>query len=85
MNDNEEKENIEIPEIDNKSKSFAYYITEYRGAIIGGIVALLFIATGLSKLVIGLLIIIAGAFIGNYIQKNKSHVKQLLKEFIDKF
>lgn len=84
MYENEEKEKIEIPEID-EPRSFAFYISEYRGAIIGGIVALLFIATGLSKLIIGLLVIVAGAFLGNYIQKNKSHVKQSLKEFIDKF
>lgn len=82
---NEEKEKIEIPEIDDEPKSLAYYISEYRGAIIGAVIALLFIATGLSKLVIGIVIIVAGAFLGNYIQKNKSHVKQSLKEFIDKF
>lgn len=82
---NEEKEKIEIPEIDDEPKSLAYYISEYRGAIIGAVVALLFIATGLSKLVIGVVIIVAGAFLGNYIQKNKSHVKQSLKELIDKF
>lgn len=85
MSENEEKEKIEIPEIDDEQKSFAYYVTEYKGAIIGVVVALLFLVTGLSKLVISLLIIFAGAFVGNYIQKNKSNVKQSLKEFIDKF
>lgn len=81
----EEKEKIEIPEIDDEPKSLAYYITEYKGAIIGVVVALLFIATGLSRAIIGILIIVAAGFLGNYIQKNKTNVKQSLKEFIDKF
>ena len=84
MDENEEKEKIEIPELDEQ-RNFVYYISEYRGAIIGGVVALLFIATGLSKIIIELLVIVAGAFLGNYIQKNKSHVKKSLKKIIDKF
>ena len=81
----EEKEKIEIPELDEEQKNFAYYVTEYKGALIGIVVALLFIATGLSRLLIGILVIVAGAFLGNYIQKNKKDVKRSLKEFIDKF
>ena len=84
MNDNEENQKNEIPEIDEDRK-FLYLVNKYRGAIIGAVIALLFIATGLSKLVIGLLIIVAGIILGNYIQKNKSNVKETLKEFIDKF
>lgn len=84
MSENEEKEKNEIPEID-ETRNFVYYINKYRGAIIGGVVALLLIATGLSKLLIGLVLIAAGVFLGNYIQKNKSNVKETLKEFIDKF
>ena len=87
MSENEKNENPEIneiPEID-EDRNFIYYVNRYRGAIIGGVVALLLIATGLSKLLIGLVIIVAGVFLGNYIQKNKSNVKETLKEFIDKF
>ena len=29
--------------------------------------------------------VLAGAFLGNYVQKNKTNVKEKLKEFIDKF
>ena len=65
-------------------KNFVELISEYRGAIIGGVVALLLIATGLSKVLISLLVIVAGVFLGNYIQNNKNHVKETLKKIIDK-
>lgn len=84
MSENDENQKNEFPEND-ETKNFVYYVTQYRGAIIGIVVALLLIATGLSKLLFGLVILVAGAFLGNYIQKNKNNVKQSLKEFIDKF
>ena len=58
---------------------------EYKGAIIGAVIALLFVATGLSKLVIALLVIVAGMFLGYYVQNNKESVKEILRNFIDKF
>lgn len=70
---------------ENDPKNFAWYVKEYKGAIIGGLIALVFIATGLSKLLIGLIVIAIGIILGNYIQNNKDSVKQTLKEFIDKF
>lgn len=70
---------------ENDPKNFAWYVKEYKGAIIGGIIALLFIATGLSKLVIGLLVLVAGMFLGYYVQNNKESVKEILRNFIDKF
>ena len=81
MNEDEEKD----PVFEPSEKNFIYYISEYRGAIIGVIFAFLLIVTGLSKLLISLIIIVAGGFLGNYIQKNKNHVKDSLKGFIDKF
>lgn len=70
---------------ENDPKSFAWYINEYKGAIIGGIIALLFIATGLSKLVISLIVLAVGIFLGYYIQNNKDTVKDILRGLIDKF
>ena len=70
---------------ENDPKSFAWYINEYKGAIIGGVIALLFIATGLSKLVIGLAVLAIGVFLGYYIQNNKDKVKDMLRGLIDKF
>ena len=80
----EENQKNEVPEID-EPQSFTDYVSKYRGAIIGGVVSLLFIITGLSKLLIALVLIVAGIFLGNYIQKNKTDVKSTLKNFIDKF
>lgn len=60
-------------------------VADYGGAIIGGIAALILCFTRLYKLLIVVVVIIAGAFIGNYVQKNKETVKEKLKAFIDRF
>lgn len=48
---------------ENDPKNFAWYVKEYKGAIIGGVIALLFIATGLSKLVFALAVLAVGMFV----------------------
>ena len=63
---------------------FKKFISEYRGAIIGVIVAIIILATRLYSLIVGILLILAGAFIGNYVQQNKDDVKTKLKKFIDR-
>ena len=63
---------------------FKKFISEYRGAIIGVIVAIIILATRLYSLIVGILLILAGAIIGNYVQQNKDDVKAKLKKFIDK-
>ena len=65
-------------------KDFKDFIINYRGAIIGVIVSLLVIFTRLHTLIISIVIIGAGAFLGNYIQQNKDEVKEKLKSFIDR-
>lgn len=60
------------------------FISQYRGAIIGIIIAIIILATRLYALIVGILLIIAGAFIGNYVQQNKEDVKGKLKKFIDR-
>ena len=57
---------------------------EYKGAIIGIIISVIVLATRLYDLMIGILVIFAGAVIGNYIQKNKDEVKTKVKSFIDR-
>ena len=47
----------------------------YKGAIIGVIIALLVIFTRLYALIIGIILIVICAFIGNYVQQNKEFVK----------
>ena len=65
-------------------KEFKDFIMENRGAIIGIIIAIILLATKLYTVIIGILVIIAGAFLGNYVQKNKDTVKEKLNKFIDK-
>ena len=50
---------------------FKNFIVQYRGAIIGGLIAILILCTGLYKLVIGIILLVIGMFLGNYVQKNK--------------
>lgn len=57
---------------------------QYKGAIIGIIIAIVILATRLYDVIVGILLILAGAFIGNYIQQNKDEVKAKVKKFIDK-
>ena len=63
---------------------FKKFISEYRGAIIGVIVAIIILATRLYSLIVVILLILAGAFVGNYVQQNKDDVKAKLKKFIDR-
>ncbi len=64
--------------------SFKDFIIQYRGALIGALVAILVLFTNLYKLIIGIILICIGIFVGNYIQHNKFEVKEKLKNFIDK-
>ena len=55
---------------------FQKIIKEYGGAIIGGIIALILCFTELYKILLHLVIILGGVIVGNYIQKNKTKVKE---------
>ncbi|MBQ9297875.1 MAG: DUF2273 domain-containing protein [Clostridia bacterium] len=57
---------------------------QYKGAIVGGLIGLLILCTNLYRLVIGIILIAIGIYIGNYVQYNKSSVKERLKKLIDK-
>lgn len=63
---------------------FKKFVSEYKGAIIGGIVALIILFTRLYELIVGIILIAIGIFIGNYVQRNKYDVKEKLKSFIDR-
>ena len=65
-------------------EEFKNFVKEYSGAIIGGFVAVVILCTGLYRLIIGIILITIGIFVGNYVQKNKYDVKERLKNFIDK-
>ena len=57
---------------------------QYKGAIIGIIVAILILVTRSHDLVLAIVVLFLGAFIGNYVQQNKDFVKTKLKNIIDK-
>ena len=63
---------------------FKKFINQNKGAIIGIISAIVLLVTKLYDVIIGILIILAGAFVGNYVQQNKDDVKAKLKKFIDR-
>lgn len=65
-------------------EEFKNFIKTYRGAIIGIIIAILLILTRLTDLILAIVVICIGAFVGNYIQQNKYEVKEKLKKFIDR-
>ena len=64
--------------------NFKDFIVQYRGAIIGATIAILILLTNLYQLIIGIILISIGMFIGNYVQHNKYEVKEKLKNFIDR-
>ena len=60
------------------------FLINYRGAIIGGIVAIVALLLNLHKALIVILIVIAGILLGNYVQHNKEVVKEKEKTYIEK-
>ena len=64
--------------------NFKEFWNQFKGTIIGIIIAILILITGLDKLILAIVVIALGAFIGNYVQRNKEDVKTKLKNFIDK-
>ncbi len=66
-------------------EDFKNFIFKYRGAILGGLIALLALLLRLHILLLWILVIIAGIFIGNYIQNNKEFVIDKIKSYLDKF
>lgn len=60
------------------------FFMKYRGAIIGALIAILILCTGFYKLVVGIILVCIGIYVGNYVQLNKTEVKDKLKNFIDK-
>ena len=60
------------------------FIVNYIGALIGGIVAILLLATGFYRFLVVVVIIAAGVWLGNYFQHHKEEVKDKLRRFIDR-
>lgn len=65
-------------------EEFKNFLINFRGAIIGGIIAIIALLLNLHKILLWILTVVAGIVIGNYIQNNKEFVKDKLKSYIDK-
>lgn len=65
-------------------KDIKDFIMKFRGAILGAIIAILILCTGFYKLIIGIILVCIGIYVGNYIQINKTEVKEKIKSFIDR-
>ena len=65
-------------------EKFLQFVIDNKYPIIGFIVAIVLIATGLYRLIIPIALIIFGIYGGIYFQKNKEEVKEKIKNFIDK-
>lgn len=65
-------------------EKFLQFIMDNRYPLIGLLVALLVIITGLYKLIIPIAVIVAGIYCGFYFQKNKDSVKEKIKNWVDK-
>ena len=63
---------------------FKEFWNNYKGAIIGVVIAVLILITRLQDLIVAIVVLVLGALIGNYVQQNKDDVKSKLKNFIDK-
>ena len=65
-------------------EDFKNFLINFRGAIIGGIIAVIALLLNLHKILLWILIVVAGILVGNYVQHNKEFVKEKLKSYIDK-
>ena len=66
-------------------EKFKDFIIEYRGAIIGGLIAIVALALRIHEFLIGCLVIAAGILAGNYVQRNKEAVKQRIRDIVDRW
>jgi len=66
-------------------EQFKEFLVKYRGAIAGGIIAIIALILNIHEFLIGCLIIVAGILIGNYIQQNKEKVKDSIRKIVDKW
>ena len=65
-------------------EGFKSFWSQYKGAIIGILIAILILITRLHDLILAIVIIVLCAIVGNYVQQNKEEVKTKLKKFIDR-
>ena len=71
--------------MNESNNDFKKFLLDYKGAIIGGLIAIIIACTGLVRILVVFAIIVFGIWVGNYVQRNKEKVKEKLKNLIDRF
>ena len=66
-------------------ENFKDFILKYRGAIIGGIIAIFALILKIHEFLFGCLIILTGILVGNYVQRNKETVKKKIRDMVDRW
>lgn len=66
-------------------EKFRDFLAKYKGAIIGAVLALIAIFLRIHEILIGCIIVVAGALFGNYVQQNKEKVKDTIRRVVDKW
>jgi len=61
------------------------FLIKYRGGIVGAIIAIIALILKIHEFLIGCLIIVAGFFVGNYVQNNKEIVKEKIRMIVDRW
>lgn len=61
------------------------FLSKFAGLIIGALVGIILIATELKNAVLNLIIIVACAYLGKYIQQNGKDLKSRIKNLIEKW
>lgn len=64
---------------------FKNFLIKYRGAIIGGLIAIILLILRIYKFLVGCTVIIIGIIIGNYVQQNKEKVKDTIRRIVDRW
>ena len=64
---------------------FKDFIIRYKGAIIGGLIAIVLLIFRIHEFLIGCVIITAGILAGNYVQQNKEKVKEGIRKLVDRW
>lgn len=67
------------------SEKIQMFLKNFGGFIIGSIIGIIVILCGIIDLIEAILVVLLFGWLGTYIQRNKSKVKEMLKNLIEKW